>query len=102
MFTCPLPYWRDRETHLVIRSGNEDLGQWITEARPVTADVRHALTPPYPERIVGIWLIANSTFQGGLGTCRYRDLNLHTNTATIPLATPPPDTATEPTRQKVL
>ncbi|MEO9223169.1 MAG: DUF3047 domain-containing protein [Mycobacteriaceae bacterium] len=78
VFRCPLAYWRDRETHLVIRTGNDRLGQWITERRSLADDIHYALTPPYPRRVTAIWLIANSTFQRGTGTCRYRDLTLTT------------------------
>jgi hypothetical protein len=78
VFRCPLAYWRDREMHLVIRTGNDRLGEWITERRTLAEDIRVALTPPYPRRVTAIWLIANSTFQRGTGTCRYRDLNLTT------------------------
>ncbi|MDJ0392642.1 DUF3047 domain-containing protein [Rhodococcus sp. G-MC3] len=76
VFTCPLQYWRDRETHMVIRTGTIELGEWLDERRSIVDDIRAALEPPYPQRITGIWLIANSSFQRGTGACRYRDLDL--------------------------
>ncbi len=76
VFRCPLTYWRDRETHLVIRSGSAGLGAWTQERRTIAADIRAALAPPYPQRVTAIWLIANSTFQRGIGACRYRTLDL--------------------------
>lgn len=82
VFTCPLQYWRDRETHLVIRTGTLDLGHWVPEHRNIAADIAAALSPPYPARVTSIWLIANSALQRGTGACRYRDLQL--------TATPPP------------
>lgn len=79
VFTCPLAYWRDRETHLVIRSGRKQLGQWITEHRNIAEDTRAALAPPYPQRVVAIWLIANSAIQNRFGSCRYHTPHLHTD-----------------------
>jgi len=81
VFRCPLTYWRDRETHLVIRSGSAGLGAWTQERRTIAADIRAALAPPYPQRVTAIWLIANSTFQRGIGACRYRTLDLSTSAA---------------------
>jgi hypothetical protein len=103
VFTCPLEYWRDRETHLVIRSGHDDLGRWTAERRTIATDVRTALPPPYPQRVVAIWLIANSTFQGRLGACRYRALYLHTHDTTVSIgAAPSPPAAATSTQPKVL
>jgi hypothetical protein len=93
-----LPYWCDRETHLVIRSGYEQLGQWTTEARTVAEDIRHVLPAPCPQRVVAIWLIANSVFQRQLGACRYRALELHTRDTIIPLTASTPRPTTYPTK----
>lgn len=65
-YRCPFPAWRDRETHLVVRSGPAGLGRWVDEDRPVRADYAAAVGTP-PERIVRVWLIAVSHVQRGRG-----------------------------------
>jgi len=74
-FRCPVASWRQRETHIVIRSGHEDLGRWIDEEREPWRDYQYAIGSP-PARIVGVWLIAASIFQHGQGRCEYRDIEL--------------------------
>jgi hypothetical protein len=74
-YRCPLPHWRERETHWVVRSGTADLGRWVDDERPVRADYEAAVGDP-PERIVGVWFIAVSVFQGGRGECAYRDVTI--------------------------
>jgi Protein of unknown function (DUF3047) len=76
VFQCPLPWWNERETHQVVRSGGSDLGRWLDEERPVLADFRRAIGGPAPARIVGVWLIAASVFQRGVGACAYADISL--------------------------
>lgn len=76
IFQCPLAWWKERETHWVVRSGTDQLGQWLGERRSIAADYRQAIGGPLPRRIVGVWLIANSVFQRGEGKCRYRDIAL--------------------------
>lgn len=61
-FHCPIRAWTARETHFVVRSGTQDLGEWRAETRNVFADVSAAMGPP-PARIVKLWLIAVSSFQ---------------------------------------
>ncbi|GAJ27937.1 DUF3047 domain-containing protein [Acidomonas methanolica] len=75
-FACPLPWWCDRETHWIIESGTENLGKWKNEARPLAADYRKAIGGKMPERIVGVWLIANSLFQRLGGKALFRDITL--------------------------
>ena len=65
-FACPIPTWTPRETHLVIRSGAQDLGRWLRESRDVYADCVRIYGSP-PERIVAVWLIAVSSFRHGRG-----------------------------------
>jgi hypothetical protein len=74
-YRCPLPAWRHREWHMAVRSGTADLGRWVTEERPVHADVAAAIGPP-PRRIVAVWLISVSVFQRGTGRCAYREIAL--------------------------
>ncbi|WP_374962673.1 DUF3047 domain-containing protein [Spongiibacter tropicus] len=74
IFQCPLPWWDQRETHWVLRNDPEKLGHWLQERRSLLADYRRAIGGEQPERVVAVWLIANSVFQRGEGRCRYRDI----------------------------
>ncbi|MDO9461930.1 MAG: DUF3047 domain-containing protein [Alphaproteobacteria bacterium] len=76
IFQCPLPWWDERETHWVLRSSAGDLGKWLTEDRNIKSDYAQAIGGVAPERIVGVWLIANSVFQRGEGKCDYADIML--------------------------
>lgn len=75
VYRCPLPTWKDRETHVVIRSGREGLGQWLDESRSVHADCLEAYGEA-PAKIVRVWLIANSLLQRKHGACDYADIRL--------------------------
>jgi len=84
VFQCPLPWWKERETHWVIRrAGDDPLGAWLDESRNIAEDYDAAIGGPRPERIVGIWLIANSLFQRGEGSCAYRAIRLANGDETI-------------------
>ena len=61
-FTCPLPWWDARETHVVIQSGLEGLGKWHSHLRPVQQDYSSAVGGEMPSRIVGIWFINSGVF----------------------------------------
>jgi hypothetical protein len=74
-YWCPLPTWRDREHHVVVRSGLAGLGRWHAEERDLHADWARLLGPP-PARIVRVWLIAVSLFQRRRGQCWYADIEL--------------------------
>ncbi len=75
-YDCPLPNWKGKEYHVVVRSGGAGLGEWQDERRNLMADYRHYMGEP-PQRIVKVWLIANSIFQRGHGRCDYADILLH-------------------------
>jgi hypothetical protein len=75
VFRCPLPWWCERETHWVQRSGSQRLGEWLHESRSLAEDCRRAYGAA-PRRVVRIWLIANSVFQRGTGRARFRDIGL--------------------------
>lgn len=75
-YRCPLPFWRERETHVVVRSGFEQLGLWVDEERPVLADHAAAIGGPPPQSVVAVWLIANSTIQRRRGVCQYAGIEL--------------------------
>lgn len=72
-FDCPMPGWENRETHLVVRSGTESLGQCFSEERNLFDDYVKAIGAP-PSRIVRAWFIAVSSFQRGEGRCEYSEL----------------------------
>ena len=74
-FHCPAPSWRDRETHVAVRSGTAGLGTWQTESRPVWDDVSRFAGGP-PERIVAVWLIAVSHFSRSLGKASFAGIRL--------------------------
>ncbi len=78
-FTCPIPTWAPRETHLVVRSGTQGLGTWLTESRGVRADYAAAIGEPVPRRVVAVWLIAVSLFKHGIGEADFADISLATS-----------------------
>jgi len=61
-FGCPLPWWDSRETHYVLQSGEEGLGEWFSHDRNVLDDYVAAVDGEPPSRIVGVWFIAVSVF----------------------------------------
>ena len=74
-FGCPLPNWKDRETHVVVRSGHSELGRWLDEQRDLHADYQKYIGGPARE-IVRVWLIANSLLTRGHGRCEYAGIEL--------------------------
>ncbi len=74
-FQCPIRVWQERETHYVIRSHNDALGQWYVEKRNVYDDVFQAMGPP-PERITAVWLIALSTFHHRVARASFAEIKL--------------------------
>ena len=75
-YRCPISSWRNRETHLVIRSGSGQLGRWINEEREVWRDYERAVGTP-PARIVALWLIVVCIFQHGVARAEYRNIELY-------------------------
>jgi len=75
-YDCPLPNWKGKEFHVVVRSGPQGLGEWQAEQRNLYLDYRRYMGDP-PARIVRVWLIANSVFQRGEGACDYAGITLH-------------------------
>ena len=76
-FRCPIPTWQGRETHLAVRSGQGQLGQWVPEERNLYADYKRWVGEP-PARIVRVWLIALSLFRRQEGQCEYGTIELLT------------------------
>lgn len=74
-YWCPLPTWKDREFHVVVRSGERELGQWLSETRNLYTDYRDYMGEP-PARVVRVWLIANSLFQRMDGAADFRKISL--------------------------
>ncbi|EHH67781.1 DUF3047 domain-containing protein [Gluconobacter morbifer] len=87
-FNCPLPWWCQRETHWVVRSGTNDLGTWHDEKRRLLFDYNRAIPGPNPERIVSIWLIASSFFQRIEGRARFRNIQIEKENGTTPPVQP--------------
>jgi len=81
-FRCPLPWWDEHETHIVARSGTEELGRWLAEEKPLLADYQRAVGGTAPARVIAIWLIAVSAFKRGTGVCAYRDIRLQSDAGT--------------------
>lgn len=75
-FHCPLPGWHDRETHVVVRSGTADLGQWLCEEQNILDHYRTAIGGEPPARIRRVWLIGVSLFQHGEGEATFGDILL--------------------------
>jgi len=78
VYRCPLPTWRDKETHVVIRSGPAGLGQWLEEERDLHADYARILGGPARE-VVRVWLIANSLFPAWPRPLEYASIRLINN-----------------------
>jgi hypothetical protein len=75
-FRCPLPTWDVRETHVVVRSGEKDLGRWLREERNILADYKKYVGGAPPKRVTEVWLIANTIFQQGKGAARVGNITL--------------------------
>jgi hypothetical protein len=74
-FWCPLPNWRHREFHVVIRSGSAGLGAWHTERRNLHADALRYLGK-HPGDVVRVWLIAVSVFKRRRGAFSIAEIRL--------------------------
>lgn len=83
VFRCPIPTWTARETHVVIRSGTNGLGEWLNEERDIYQDYLDAIGGPPPASIVKVWLIAVSLFQRHQGQCQYSDIKFLTDDDTV-------------------
>jgi hypothetical protein len=75
-YDCPLPNWQGKEYHVVVRSGQSNLGEWLQERRSLYSDYQKYMGEP-PARIVKVWLIANSIFQRKPGECNYADIVMY-------------------------
>ena len=75
-FDCPLPGWTGREYHVVVRSGEADLGKWLAEERPIAADYAKYVGGKMPARIEQVWLISASIIQQREGKASFGDIVL--------------------------
>lgn len=74
-YWCPLPTWKDREFHVVVRAGEAGLGAWLSEKRNLFDDYRRYMGNP-PARIVRVWLIAGSRWQRFKGEMDVKNIKL--------------------------
>lgn len=74
-YWCPLPNWKRREFHVVIRSGRVGLGVWHDERRNLHADALRYFGSP-PGNVVRVWLIAVSVFKRQRGTFSIANIRL--------------------------
>jgi hypothetical protein len=75
VFKCPIPQWAPRETHVVVRSGTDEIGFWCEEQRNLYRDYVDILGER-PGRIVAVWLIAVSIFQHGEGRAAFGPIRI--------------------------
>lgn len=76
VFQCPLPAWRDRETHLVMYSGDTHLGKWFDEERKLLDDYAQYKQGAFPNSIKQIWVIAGSKLLGGSGSMQVGNISI--------------------------
>lgn len=81
-FRCPIQTWYGRETHVVVRSGLDGLGQWLQEERNLFEDYQRWIGAP-PTGIVRVWLIALSLFRRQEGVCEYGEIELRSGDTAI-------------------
>ena len=74
-YWCPLPNWKHREFHIVIRSGSEGLGAWHAERRNLHADALRYFGA-HPGDVVRVWLIASSVFKRQRGSFSVANIRL--------------------------
>jgi hypothetical protein len=82
-YRCPLPHWRTREWHLVVRSGSEGLGEWHQEERALALDRAKAIGGTTPREVVRVWLIVTCASIGGEARGSYADIELVDRDSTI-------------------
>jgi DUF3047 family protein len=74
-FRCPIPRWTPLESHMVVRSGLEDLGKWVSDERDIYADY-HAHIGGAAKSVVNVWLLGVSLFQRRSGSCRFAEMQI--------------------------
>ena len=61
-YRCPLAGWDKVETHIVVQSGQDGLGEWHQHKRNIYTDYSTSVGGEMPKKIVGVWFIGNSIF----------------------------------------
>ena len=61
-YRCPLAGWDKVETHIVVQSGQDGLGEWHQHRRNIYTDYSISVGGEMPKKIVGVWFIGNSIF----------------------------------------
>jgi hypothetical protein len=74
-YWCPLANWKQRELHVVVRSGATGLGAWHEERRDLYGDAIRYLGA-HPGDVFRVWLIAVSVFKRQRGSCTYAGIRL--------------------------
>ena len=87
-FRCPLRNWDQRETHFVLQSGQQGLGEWKSHRRPILADYTEAVGGAKPARIVAVWFIANSVFGKKPGEAYFANVRLRDGERTVEVFDP--------------
>ncbi len=82
-YRCPLPHWRKREWHLVVRSGSAGLGEWHSEERAIARDRAGAIGGATPREVVRVWLIVTCLAGGGKARGSYGEIELTDDDTTI-------------------
>jgi hypothetical protein len=82
-YRCPLPYWRRREWHLVVRSGTAGIGQWPHEQRTLAPDRAKAIGGATRREVLRVWLIVTCVSAGGEARGSYADIQLVDSGTTI-------------------
>ena len=83
MYRCPLPHWRKREWHLVVRTGRAGLGGSQDEERTLVPDRAKAIGGATPSQVVRVWLIVNCVSAGGEARGSYAEIELVDHATTI-------------------
>jgi hypothetical protein len=74
-FRCPIPRWTPLESHMVVRSGLQDLGKWVSDERDLHADYNTHIGGR-ASSVVNVWLLGVSLFQRRGGSCRFADMTI--------------------------
>jgi len=82
-FHCPLPGWAHRETHVVARTGKNDLNKWLSEEKNIFEYYKKTIGGVLPKKITHIWLIGVSVFQHTDGLSQFGDIILKDDKTSI-------------------
>ena len=74
-FRCPIPRWTPLESHMVVRSGLEDLGKWVSDERDLYEDYKTHIGGS-ATKVVNVWLLGVSLFHRRSGSCRFADIQI--------------------------